>query len=176
MRSVKIGTLLSFVFVSLAITTVGIAQGETPEQWYRQGRSAVASAKLRKPIDHKAKNVILFIGDGMGVSTVTAARILEGQLRLPSARRAVRTERKRPQGTGRASGPRDAPHLSLTDRSRRSPLRLAGLTVLVDLVGAALYAARTLSRSVYSQTSYTKLVITEFVITKMTDGGEVRPA
>jgi len=30
---------------------------------------------------HKAKNVILFVGDGMGVSTVTAARILEGQNR-----------------------------------------------------------------------------------------------
>lgn len=29
----------------------------------------------------KAKNVILFVGDGMGVSTVTAARILEGQLK-----------------------------------------------------------------------------------------------
>lgn len=28
----------------------------------------------------KAKNVILFVGDGMGVSTVTAARILEGQI------------------------------------------------------------------------------------------------
>ena len=26
------------------------------------------------------KNVILFLGDGMGVSTVTAARIFEGQL------------------------------------------------------------------------------------------------
>lgn len=29
----------------------------------------------------RAKNVILFVGDGMGISTVTAARILEGQLR-----------------------------------------------------------------------------------------------
>jgi alkaline phosphatase len=29
----------------------------------------------------RARNLILFIGDGMGVSTVTAARILEGQLR-----------------------------------------------------------------------------------------------
>lgn len=28
----------------------------------------------------KAKNIILFVGDGMGVSTVTAARILEGQM------------------------------------------------------------------------------------------------
>lgn len=29
----------------------------------------------------RARNVVLFLGDGMGVSTVTAARILEGQLR-----------------------------------------------------------------------------------------------
>ena len=29
----------------------------------------------------RAKNVILFLGDGMGISTVTAARILEGQQR-----------------------------------------------------------------------------------------------
>ena len=29
----------------------------------------------------RARNVILFVGDGMGVSTVTAARILDGQLR-----------------------------------------------------------------------------------------------
>src|ERR1044071_9344771 len=29
----------------------------------------------------KGKSVILFIGDGMGVSTLTASRILEGQLR-----------------------------------------------------------------------------------------------
>ena len=27
------------------------------------------------------RNVILFVGDGMGVSTVTAARILDGQVR-----------------------------------------------------------------------------------------------
>ena len=33
-----------------------------------------------KPINKKAKGVILFLGDGMGISTVTAARILQGQL------------------------------------------------------------------------------------------------
>lgn len=33
------------------------------------------------PAAGRARNVILFLGDGMGVSTVTAARILEGQLR-----------------------------------------------------------------------------------------------
>jgi alkaline phosphatase len=38
------------------------------------------SAKTINSLRGSAKNVILFIGDGMGISTVTAARILEGQL------------------------------------------------------------------------------------------------
>jgi alkaline phosphatase len=35
--------------------------------------------QAEKQISPVAKNVILFIGDGMGVSTVTAIRILDGQ-------------------------------------------------------------------------------------------------
>jgi alkaline phosphatase len=35
---------------------------------------------LIKQLKGSAKNVILFFGDGMGVSTVTASCILEGQL------------------------------------------------------------------------------------------------
>lgn len=53
----------------------------TPEQWFEQGQQAVAKADHLKPNERRARNVILFVGDGMGVSTVTAARILEGQLR-----------------------------------------------------------------------------------------------
>lgn len=41
------------------------------------GTTRVASA----PVPERAKNVILFIGDGMGISTITAARIYEGQKR-----------------------------------------------------------------------------------------------
>ncbi len=40
-----------------------------------------ANAPRTDQMPRPAKNVILFIGDGMGISTVTAARILEGQLR-----------------------------------------------------------------------------------------------
>lgn len=47
--------------------------------WFQAGQSAIAAAKDLKPNRKKAKNVILFIGDGMGVSTITAARILAGQ-------------------------------------------------------------------------------------------------
>ncbi len=40
---------------------------------------ADASRSANKPA--KARNVILFVGDGMGIATVTAARILDGQLK-----------------------------------------------------------------------------------------------
>ncbi|MCZ8370956.1 MAG: alkaline phosphatase [Porphyrobacter sp.] len=49
--------------------------------------SAAATPALAKeprhapPAEPKAKNVILFIGDGMGISTITAARIYDGQKR-----------------------------------------------------------------------------------------------
>jgi alkaline phosphatase len=43
------------------------------------GGAGVASASVAKPA--QARNVILFIGDGMGISTITAARIYEGQKR-----------------------------------------------------------------------------------------------
>ena len=44
--------------------------------WRAAGRARVAE----RASDARARNVILFVGDGMGVSTVTAARILAGQL------------------------------------------------------------------------------------------------
>ncbi len=49
--------------------------------WYEEGVAYVEKKDLEQFITSRgsAKNVILFVGDGMGVSTVTAARILEGQ-------------------------------------------------------------------------------------------------
>lgn len=58
-----------------------VKRAESAETWQRDGWAAIRRAKTEKPRTGKAKNVILFIGDGMGVSTLTAARILEGQLR-----------------------------------------------------------------------------------------------
>lgn len=56
-------------------------QGINP--WFIDGEGAVQDKLSNLPVDDegKAKNVILFVGDGMGISTVTAARILQGQLR-----------------------------------------------------------------------------------------------
>ena len=43
--------------------------------------AAFPAAAQDAPAEPKAKNVILFIGDGMGISTITAARIYEAQKR-----------------------------------------------------------------------------------------------
>jgi alkaline phosphatase len=47
--------------------------------WKRTGEAALSEARKYRPIETMARNLILFVGDGMGVSTVTAARILAGQ-------------------------------------------------------------------------------------------------
>lgn len=43
--------------------------------------AAVPAFAEEAPTEPRAKNVILFIGDGMGISTITAARIYDGQKR-----------------------------------------------------------------------------------------------
>ena len=58
-----------------------VRRPESRDQWYADGRRAVEEAKRLRARPGRAKNVILFVGDGMGISTVTAARILEGQRR-----------------------------------------------------------------------------------------------
>ncbi|REL36989.1 alkaline phosphatase [Thalassotalea euphylliae] len=47
--------------------------------WYSNAEQVITN-KLAQTTKDKAKNVILFVGDGMGISTLTAARILQGQL------------------------------------------------------------------------------------------------
>ena len=49
------------------------------DPWFRGGQAAVAKARRLAGESPRARNVILFLGDGMGMSTITAARILAGQ-------------------------------------------------------------------------------------------------
>ncbi len=58
-----------------------IKRVESPETWWRDGEAFVERAKNKKDFGKRAKNVILFVGDGMGITTLTASRILEGQMR-----------------------------------------------------------------------------------------------
>lgn len=51
---------------------------ESPAQWFLQGASTAINLGSSKA---KAKNIILFVGDGMSLATVAASRIYEGQVR-----------------------------------------------------------------------------------------------
>ena len=70
--------------LSLLLATTAFAREENPSQWYNDGQAEPQRALQRKPNEAQAKNIILFLGDGMGISTVTAARIFDGQLRSES--------------------------------------------------------------------------------------------
>ncbi|WAJ70310.1 alkaline phosphatase [Catenovulum adriaticum] len=52
--------------------------------WFKAAKTQMSTAQnnAQSAINEagKAKNIILFVGDGMGISTVTAARILAGQM------------------------------------------------------------------------------------------------
>ncbi|MDO9103608.1 MAG: alkaline phosphatase [Methylovulum sp.] len=77
------------VAAALSAGTAIVSHAATPDSfpvphsdrttWYAAGEAKVDENIALKRITGKAKNVILFVGDGMGVSTVTAARILAGQ-------------------------------------------------------------------------------------------------
>lgn len=67
---------------SPALAIEPVVQGpESVQDWFDNGQKFIADSKRVVPNIRHAKNVILFVGDGMGVSTVTAARILEGQMK-----------------------------------------------------------------------------------------------
>ena len=72
---------LSLSLITVICATVSHAGEETPERWAAEGKQAILDSLALKPIETKARNVILFVGDGMGISTVTASRIYEGQKR-----------------------------------------------------------------------------------------------
>jgi len=77
----------SFVLALVASAAVpAIAFAQTPnaavsaaDAYYKAGQAALAKQMAVVPNTGKAKNVILFLGDGMGISTVTAGRIYDGQ-------------------------------------------------------------------------------------------------
>lgn len=61
---------------SLAVPVIQHPDAETADGWFRAGSVA---AHQRASAPAKARNIILFVGDGMSLTTVAAARILEGQ-------------------------------------------------------------------------------------------------
>lgn len=73
-------TLMSAALAACATTgtpaaRIAPAPPQINDPYFQAGAARVAAA----PAGQRARNVILFVGDGMGVATVTAARIYAGQ-------------------------------------------------------------------------------------------------
>ncbi|XP_030646978.1 alkaline phosphatase, intestinal, tandem duplicate 1 [Chanos chanos] len=86
----EVGTILISCIVYGATSSLGATSGcspdpaaereKDPSYWNTQAKRSLEAALQLQPRAHRAKNLILFLGDGMGVSTVSAARILRGQM------------------------------------------------------------------------------------------------
>jgi len=59
--------------------SIMMPDNQEQNKWFKDGLQLVKDNLARRPITHTAKNTILFLGDGMSITTVTAARILAGQ-------------------------------------------------------------------------------------------------
>src|SRR4028119_1368884 len=78
------------LFFGLIISAAGLAAqapapepakiGETKEAYMRRARAQVEANRKLKPNTRRARNVILFVGDGMGVPPLAAPVILEGPI------------------------------------------------------------------------------------------------
>jgi alkaline phosphatase len=81
-RTVLLASIAALAMAACATTFTRTAPPVTPVQaqdsYYVKAHAAVEARAAARGTG-RAKNVILFIGDGMGISTITAARIYAGQ-------------------------------------------------------------------------------------------------
>lgn len=74
--------LLSVAGALFSLTTLAHAGDRLPQAndpYFTDAQDRLEATLKLKPNTGRAKNVILFVGDGMGITTVTASRIYEGQ-------------------------------------------------------------------------------------------------
>ena len=84
-NSVRLASLIAALSASLVtaqpatISAGATEHADTAEQYRSQAAAELAERLTADERPGKARNLIIFIGDGMGVSTLTAARIMAGQ-------------------------------------------------------------------------------------------------
>lgn len=74
----RIAAAISCSLMTVVAHAAVLPATQTDSQWFKDSAANVA-AKAQVETKKTAKNVILFVGDGMSISTLTAARILQGQ-------------------------------------------------------------------------------------------------
>ena len=85
MRIGKTGPMAALLLGTAALTPwAAAADGplvQAGDPYFVESHGLLEQALTAQPNTNRARNVILFVGDGMGISTITAARIFEGQQR-----------------------------------------------------------------------------------------------
>ena len=76
-------TAIAITWTAAVLGSMSALATELPRDnpWFVGAQAELRASRALARSDAPARNVILFIGDGMSLATVTAARILEGQLR-----------------------------------------------------------------------------------------------
>ncbi|XP_077397317.1 alkaline phosphatase, tissue-nonspecific isozyme [Festucalex cinctus] len=90
MEPTKVSMLTLFLLVVFG-TTAAKVEEENPEFWRSQAKDTLQAALNRRQNTNVAKNILFFLGDGMGITTYTAARILKGQLQNHTGEETVMT-------------------------------------------------------------------------------------
>lgn len=72
---------ISSLFIHKVLCAVDITEDINPQKWKDYSKKRLESTLTMKINGNIAKNSILFLGDGMGLSTVTSGRIWKGQLK-----------------------------------------------------------------------------------------------
>ncbi|XP_061574775.1 alkaline phosphatase, tissue-nonspecific isozyme [Cololabis saira] len=84
-------SIATFLLLATLGSSGARVEEENPEYWRSQARESLQSVLGRKINTNVAKNIVFFLGDGMGLTTYTAARILKGQLAGHSGEETVMT-------------------------------------------------------------------------------------
>ncbi|HEX7110965.1 MAG TPA: alkaline phosphatase, partial [Mizugakiibacter sp.] len=70
-------TIAPSVHAPIDVPTIARPSGETAAWWFRAGAAAAAANAVGA--QPQAKNVIVFLGDGMSIPTIAAAHVFAGQ-------------------------------------------------------------------------------------------------
>lgn len=71
--------LLLAATLGTAVSAAPVLDTPVKDSWWADGRAALDARLKVVNRPKRAKNIILMVGDGMGISTITAARIFDGQ-------------------------------------------------------------------------------------------------
>ncbi|MBT8144456.1 MAG: alkaline phosphatase [Gammaproteobacteria bacterium] len=138
-------------------TRKSAALPQSDDEWFVQGKKSLSRALTRPTPATRARNVIVFIGDGMDISTITAARILAGQQRgqpgeehvlsfetfpYTGLAKTYNTNQQTPDSAGTATAilagvKTKAGVIGMTDRARRGNCAAGRNNEVTSIVGLA---------------------------------------